>query len=105
MALVIILVFIAIAPNASEPSADRFESPGPAFVARAARQSSVAQQGAARDSAWSCPASHPIKGNFTTHSGGLCIHHMPGGQFYGRTNPERCYATEADAQEDACRDG
>jgi micrococcal nuclease len=40
----------------------------------------------------SCPASAPIKGN---QSG---IYHVPSGQFYGRTNPEECFASESDAQ-------
>jgi hypothetical protein len=30
---------------------------------------------------WTCPATHPIKGNFTTYSGERCIFHMRGGQF------------------------
>ena len=51
----------------------------------------------------SCPITHPIKGNFTTYSGERCIHHMPGGAFYGKTRPERCYASEADAVIDGCR--
>lgn len=53
--------------------------------------------------AWTCPLTHPIKGNFTTYSGEPCIYHVPGGQFYSRTKPERCYATEADAVKDGCR--
>jgi hypothetical protein len=40
----------------------------------------------------SCPGSAPIKGN---QSG---IYHVPGGQYYGRTNPEECFASELDAQ-------
>ncbi|MEO7587218.1 MAG: hypothetical protein ABIS84_04240 [Arachnia sp.] len=40
----------------------------------------------------SCPASAPIKGN--ADSG---IYHKPGQQFYARTNPEVCFATDADA--------
>ena len=40
----------------------------------------------------SCPDSAPIKGN---QSG---IYHVPGGQYYGRTNPEECFASESDAQ-------
>jgi hypothetical protein len=40
----------------------------------------------------SCPNSAPIKGN---QSG---IYHVPGGQFYSRTNPEECFASESDAQ-------
>lgn len=50
-----------------------------------------------------CPTSHPIKGNFTTYDGSKCIAHTPGGRSYARTNPERCYATMADAVADGCR--
>src|SRR5215203_551215 len=39
-----------------------------------------------------CPASHPIKGN-----GESGIYHVPGGQYYDVTNPEECFASEADA--------
>jgi hypothetical protein len=53
--------------------------------------------------AWTCPLTHPIKGNFTTYSGERCIYHMKGGQYYGKTKPEQCYATEADAVKDGCR--
>lgn len=51
-----------------------------------------------------CPATQPIKGNFTpTDPDEYCIYHVPGGQFYARTRPERCYASEADAMRDGCR--
>ena len=53
--------------------------------------------------AWTCPTTSPIKGNFTTSSGERCIYHMPGGQFYGKTKPERCYETEEEARQDGCR--
>jgi hypothetical protein len=53
--------------------------------------------------AWTCPTTHPVKGNFTTSSGERCIYHQPGGQFYTRTSPERCYTTGAEAQQDGCR--
>jgi hypothetical protein len=53
--------------------------------------------------AWTCPLAYPIKGNFTTYSGERCIYHMKGGLYYGKTKPERCYATEADAVKDGCR--
>ncbi len=43
-------------------------------------------------SRWNCPAGYPIKGN---QSG---IYHVPGGAYYSRTTPERCFATEGDAQ-------
>ena len=52
---------------------------------------------------WTCPLTHPIKGNFSTSSGERCIYHMKGGQFYGKTKPERCFATEEDAVKDGCR--
>ena len=45
-----------------------------------------------------CPEGYPIKGN--ADSG---IYHVPGGRFYDRTIPERCYADEADAVADGYR--
>jgi len=59
--------------------------------------------GAPPASKTTCPADMPIKGNFTTTSGERCIYHRPGGEFYGRTKPERRYATEAEAEQDGCR--
>lgn len=50
-----------------------------------------------------CPASHPIKGNFTTYSGEACIFHLPTGKFYNETRAERCYANIAEAEADSCR--
>jgi hypothetical protein len=40
-----------------------------------------------------CPQTHPIKGNASS-----MIYHLPGQEFYSRTVPEECFATEADAQ-------
>jgi hypothetical protein len=53
--------------------------------------------------AWTCPVAQPIKGNFTPSSGERCIYHVPGGRFYGKTKPERCYASDDDARRDGCR--
>ena len=50
-----------------------------------------------------CPSTHPVKGDFTTSSGGRCIYRVPGSEFYHKTKPERCYATVGDAQQDGCR--
>jgi len=61
------------------------------------------QFGVPLQSAWSCPLTHPIKGNFTTYSGEPCIYHVPGGYFYGKTKPERCYLSEPGAVRDGCR--
>jgi hypothetical protein len=45
-----------------------------------------------------CPPSHPVK--VKTTSG---IYHLPGGQFYERTRPERCYVDAAAAEADGYR--
>lgn len=45
------------------------------------------------DSNWNCPSGYPIKGNASS-----MIYHVPGGSFYGRTNPEECFASEAAAR-------
>lgn len=45
-----------------------------------------------------CPDGYLIKAN--DNSG---IFHVPGGRFYDRTVPERCYATAADALADGYR--
>ncbi len=45
-----------------------------------------------------CPASHPVKGN--AQSG---IYHVPGGRFYERTRPERCYVDAVAAEADGFR--
>lgn len=62
-----------------------------------------ARLGVPPQDAWTCPATHPIKGNFTTRSGERCIYHGPGSEFYERTKPERCYASGAEAGQDGCR--
>ncbi len=46
----------------------------------------------------STPPTHPIKANESSR-----IFHVPGGRFYDRTKPERCYATEAEAEADGYR--
>ena len=71
--------------------------PAPGTETREARPSVRPQD------AWTCPATHPVKGNFTTSSGERCIYHVPGGEFYTKTKPERCYATEEEARKDGCR--
>ncbi len=45
-----------------------------------------------------CPGGYPIKAN---ESSG--IFHVPGGRFYNRTIPERCYAKADDAVSDGYR--
>lgn len=45
------------------------------------------------NSNWSCPSGYPIKGNESS-----MIYHVPGGQFYSRTNPEMCFSSTAAAR-------
>lgn len=46
----------------------------------------------------SCPNGYPVK---VKESSG--IFHLPGGRFYERTNPDRCYADAAGAEADGYR--
>jgi hypothetical protein len=73
------------------------------LVASTAVAQTPSRPGVLPQDVWTCPLTHPIKGNFTTYSGEPCIYHMKGGQFYGKTKPERCYATEEEAVKDGCR--
>jgi micrococcal nuclease len=75
----------------------------PAPPASQQGQPPAGRPGVAPVDAWTCPPAQPIKGNFTTYSGERCIYHVPGGQFYTRTKPERCYASGEEAVRDGCR--
>jgi hypothetical protein len=65
---------------------------------------SYGQNGENGDPAWvepvdgACPVSHPIKVNATSG-----IFHTPGGRFYERTRPDRCYTDAATAEADGYR--
>lgn len=45
------------------------------------------------DGSWNCPSGYPIKGNESS-----MIYHVPGGAYYGRTNPERCFSSASEAR-------
>ena len=45
-----------------------------------------------------CPVSHPVKAKL-----GSGIFHVPGGQMYDRTAPDRCYPDAASAEADGLR--
>jgi len=47
-----------------------------------------------------CPITHPLKGNIKPDS---MIVHAPGDRYYEETEPERCYASQADAEADGFR--
>ena len=83
--------------GASPPPPERGSSSTPP------RQVAQNRPGVPPQDAWTCPLTYPIKGNFTTYSGERCIYHMNGGEFFSKTKPERCYATEDEARQDGCR--
>lgn len=86
-------------PTAQTASGDGAPSAGIADVADAS-----ASDAAGDTATWvepvdgECPDGYPIKAN--DNSG---IFHVPGGRFYDRTVPERCYAVAADAEADGYR--
>ena len=54
------------------------------------------------DGPWACPESHPIKGYLSRESDRR-IYFVPGNRFYEEASPERCYASESEAQRDGSR--
>jgi len=100
--------FLALQREAREQKRGLWADPAPPATTTQSPPSPVVQgtqgrPGVEAQDAWTCPTTHPIKGNFTTYSGERCIYHMPGGQFYDKTKPERCYAAEEEARQDGCR--
>ena len=99
--IVLVVVYLAykvhFLPRSFSPSEN------PVVESTASEQQGSSIKGVAPISAWECPGTHPIKGNFTTYSGERCIYHVRGGAFYNKTKPERCYASGADAIADGCR--
>ena len=77
-------------------SADPSPNDAPLVTETAAEDPPAATWVAPVDGA--CPSGYPVKGNSRTR-----IYHVPGGRFYDRTVPERCYATAADAEADGYR--
>ena len=64
---------------------------------------SVDRPGAAPHDAWTCPISHPVKGAVNPSNSGERLYHLPGGEAYAKTQPERCYANAEEAREDGTR--
>ena len=91
----------AEAPRRASGIAPIATTTDPKPAAPAAPKASVAT---AADAAWvdpvdgACPDGFPIKAN--DNSG---IYHVPGGRFYERTRPERCYPTAEAAEADGYR--
>jgi hypothetical protein len=55
-----------------------------AFLLGALATTAQTRTGLPPQDAWTCPPSHPIKGNFTTSSGEPCLYHIPTGQTSSR---------------------
>jgi hypothetical protein len=84
-------------PNrASAPSpVQKSQSPRPRFVSPEPPPAPAATGvGATPPVGGDCPSEAPIKGNASSR-----IYHVPGGQFYDRTNAEECFASESSAQD------
>jgi hypothetical protein len=106
----------SIPQPSTNPTWPPFEPPTPTELRANARSSTVADapadiavdaladSGVASGTAWvvpvdgECPDGYPIKAN--DNSG---IYHVPGGRFYDRTKPERCYVDAASAAADGYR--
>jgi hypothetical protein len=91
------------APASAAPVWPPLPEPGPAPAPATAR-ASRATTAVVDAPSWvppvdgRCPDDYPVKTN--ANSG---IFHVPGGRFYERTIPERCYATSAHAERDGYR--
>ena len=74
---------VAVRPDSSEPPAKQ------AVATKEAEATWVDPEGRV------CPPSHPIKGKLKSH-----LFHAPGMFAYDRTIPDRCYASEDEAEAD-----
>jgi micrococcal nuclease len=62
----------------------------------------VDRPGAEPHDAWTCPISHPVKGALLPGTNER-VFHMPGGEGYAKTQPDRCYQNAEEAREDGGR--
>jgi hypothetical protein len=92
-------MFVPVTP----PERPRAAEPAPSVLVEPATRPTAAPEPAPVPS-WvapvdgKCPPGFPVKAN--DNSG---IFHVPGGRFYDRTIPERCYASAGDAEADGYR--
>lgn len=92
-------------PAADEPSGQAEQSADePAEEAEQAEEAGDERDEPADGEDWvepvdgACPATHPVKGK-----PGSGIYHEPGGLFYDRTVPQRCYRSAEAAEADGLR--
>lgn len=86
-------------PAADEPTGQSAEEPvAPAEQADQADDEPVAGEDWVEPVDGACPSTHPVKGK-----PGSGIFHLPGGLFYDRTVPDRCYRSAEAAEADGLR--
>lgn len=85
-------------PAASEPAEEPAEPAEQADQADGVPAESAAGEDWVEPVDGACPATHPVKGK-----SGTGIFHMPGGLFYDRTVPDRCYRSAEAAEADGLR--
>jgi len=95
----------ATAPEPAPPAAAEEPEPPTDAEPPAATALEPAPVGDAATPSWappaadgSCPEGFPVKAKESSR-----IFHVPGGRFYARTNPDRCYASAAAAEADGYR--
>ncbi len=84
---------------AAPPARGAAPAPAPSASAPTAQ----ARPGAHPTNGWTCPLSHPIKGDFRTYTRDRCIYYRPGTPAYAESRTDRCYASEDEARQDGCR--
>jgi hypothetical protein len=77
-------------PRAATPASDATSASAPKSV--------LPEPGWVEPVDGACPASHPVKAKLASG-----IYHVPGGQSYERTSPDRCYTDAAAAEADGLR--
>ncbi|HKZ06728.1 MAG TPA: thermonuclease family protein [Methylomirabilota bacterium] len=82
------------------PSQSASASPRPTTTPRA--YGTVDRPGTEPHDVWTCPISHPVKGALL-HGTNERVFHLPGGEGYAKTQPDRCYQNAEEAREDGGR--
>jgi micrococcal nuclease len=67
------------------------------------RYGTADRPGAEPHDAWTCPISHPVKGAPNSSNSVERLYHVPGGEAYAKTQPDRCYTNAEEAREDGTR--
>ena len=87
-------------PSPSGPGQSASASARPTTTPRT--YGTVDRPGTEPHDVWTCPISHPVKGAFLAGTNER-VFHMPGGEHYAKTQPDRCYQNAEEAREDGGR--